>query len=766
MKLFESAWRDGFDFFARFYDTDLGKSRHEKINSNYEWFEEDVKGIYSYLLDKNIKLSKKQGQAKNGRNQYGFTDPISRYIRDDYWKQKHFNLNPRIWYLDIETRTNTVSQGFPEPSEAVEPVSLIQVFDNVLNTMIIFGLRDWESRADYKLEYNVKYIKCADEVELFKSFKKLMSKLDPLLIYAWNGDNFDFPYLYNRAKNLGLSLFDERGSVEMRTTKDERGMMLFKVYAPGYFLIDLMDIYKKLVLKPRTSYSLDNISRVELNDSKIQHDEFLDFDSFYTGKNYHISENAYEDTVREEIRQLQIRKSKGEKVDDELEKLISFQFVYYGIYDVYLLKKLDDKLKLSHIMLNMAALMGSQYSDMLGTVKKWATYISNMAYTEKLIAPIKTEHTDPYIVGGFVRPPVVGKHRWVMSADADSMYPLLSIAAYNMSPETFIPVAKLPSDLREYILKYFNDQDEDKRSELSEEVWTEIKKLLAKYNYSLAINGAVFTKDFKGIIPELVENIYGDRKKAKKTMLRYHSVKANIETYINNHSLFPEMSSEKIKDPLEYNDVYENISLSDLHELINVCEKQGTLFEVEQMTLKILINSLYGALGNKQFLFFNERIAQAITGNGRFFIKMLADNIELNLQQIKPYNGKYMLYGDTDSCVGSTKITLKDETMTIADLYDNMTGVIEVRGKDNFIKHVNTEKYALSVNSNFELEHKPIKYVMKHKVSKRMFKIKVNGNELIVTEDHSIMVKRDNKLISCKPYEIKENDELMYINDL
>ena len=764
MKLFESAWREKFDYFARYFDTDLNKSCYEKISNNYEWFEEDPKGIYTSLMDKTIRLSKRQGQQKDGRGKQGLTDPISRYIRDNYWQKKQYNNNPKIWYLDIETRTNTVSQGFPEPSEALEPISLIQIFDSELKTMVIFGLRDWEARDDYKLDYNVKYFKCKDEVELISNFNKLFKNLDPLIIYAWNGSNFDYPYLFNRSKKLGIPIFDSHGNATLGTTRNDNGSISFKLTVPGHFFIDLLDVYKKFVLKPRTSYSLDNIAKVELNDSKVQHDEFLDFDSFYTGENYHISETAYEDTVREEIRQLQIRKSKGENVESELEKLISFQFVYYGIYDVYLLKKLDDKIKLSHILLNMSSLMGSQISDMMGTIKKWMIYICNEAYKRKLIAPAETEHSDPYIVGGFVRPPVVGKHRWVMSADADSMYPLLSIAAYNMSPETFIPVSKLPSDLREYILKYFNDQDEDKRSELSEEVWTEIQKLLAKYNYSLAINGAVFTKDFKGIIPELVENIYGDRKKAKKTMLHYHSVKANIETYINEHKEFSNEDHE-LKDPLEYNS-YNGLSLNDLKRLIDECDKKGILFEVEQMTLKILINSLYGALGKKQFLFFNEKIAQAITGNGRFFIKMLADNIELNLQQMKPYNGKYMLYGDTDSCVGSTKITLKDETMTIADLYDNMTGEIEVRGKDNFIKHVNTEKYALSVNSNFELEHKHIKYVMKHKVSKRMFKIKVNGNELIVTEDHSIMVKRDNKLISCKPYEIKETDELMYINDL
>ena len=57
----------------------------------------------------------------------------------------------------------------------------------------------------------------------------------------------------------------------------------------------------------------------------------------------------------------------------------------------------------------------------------------------------------------------------------------------------------------------------------------------------------------------------------------------------------------------------------------------------------------YGALGNKHFSLFNEKMAAAITGNGRYFIQKLAKYIEESLQSMLESEKPYMVYGDTDS---------------------------------------------------------------------------------------------------------------------
>jgi len=105
MKLFECAWRDGFLHYERFYDTVTKQSVSKRVDIPCEWYEESSKGHYTYILDDTVTLEKKQGRAKKGRGKYGFLDPTYRNIRDNYWENDNYNKEPRIWYLDIETRS-------------------------------------------------------------------------------------------------------------------------------------------------------------------------------------------------------------------------------------------------------------------------------------------------------------------------------------------------------------------------------------------------------------------------------------------------------------------------------------------------------------------------------------------------------------------------------------------------------------------------------------------------------------------------------------
>jgi intein/homing endonuclease len=52
---------------------------------------------------------------------------------------------------------------------------------------------------------------------------------------------------------------------------------------------------------------------------------------------------------------------------------------------------------------------------------------------------------------------------------------------------------------------------------------------------------------------------------------------------------------------------------------------------------------------------------------------------------------------------------------------------------------------------------------MKHKVSKKMYTIKVDGKIIRITEDHSVMVLRNGVLLSIKPDNILNSDKLITI---
>lgn len=207
----------------------------------------------------------------------------------------------------------------------------------------------------------------------------------------------------------------------------------------------------------------------------------------------------------------------------------------------------------------------------------------------------------------------------------------------------------------------------------------------------------------------------------------------------------------------------EKLSDSELEKLLKYTQDKGNEYYILQIALKTLINSLYGALGNKAFILINEKIAQAITGNGRYFIKSFGRRIEKYLQSLKKWNKPYYIYSDTDSCVGDTLISTSLGKIKIEDLFER-SGEIVKNENGSFVKRLDEKILAKSMNSNFEIQDKKIIYVMKHKVNKRMFKISVNNKSVIITEDHSVMINRNNNLISAKCTEILKTDELISNN--
>lgn len=588
--LFESTWRDGFNCFERVYDTLLNRSIKRLIDLPAEWYEPHSKGLYESILDANIKLDKKQGRARDGRDQYGFTDPMFRNIRENYW-QHSYNQKPRIWYLDIETRSgrsyknlgigelvikNTKTQkeqklpvreiqelfyntgegnfqyldegtkqfkplssnfymqrnkGFPQPNLALEEVSMIQIFDSELDQVIMIGLKEWKHREDYEhlMEYPLKYIVADNEIHLFEIYNNLFSKLNPLVIYAWNGDSFDFPYLHNRMKNLGIDQNAMSNYGEVKYSEGEwQGRTEYKIETPGHYYIDMIDSYKHHVKSPRSSYALDNIAEIELKEKKVDHSEYSQFDHFYLGL-YNIPENPTPEQENSKIYQLAIK----EGVSEEVRELGHSEFCWYSYKDPLLIKKLDDELNFTALMINAAQRMGVRLIDSFGTVRPWSQYIANIALKNNQVLPPREDHPHPKVVGGHVMDPVHGKKKWVISADVNSMYPLLGMVAANMSPETFVDVANMPAELRDIVLAYFNGQDEGPKLDYNEDIWERLTELLKKYNVSLGINGVAFSNDKIGLIPSLVSEIYTNRKKTRVIEGNYRSRKMLIEKILH-----------------------------------------------------------------------------------------------------------------------------------------------------------------------------------------------------------------------------------------
>lgn len=226
------------------------------------------------------------------------------------------------------------------------------------------------------------------------------------------------------------------------------------------------------------------------------------------------------------------------------------------------------------------------------------------------------------------------------------------------------------------------------------------------------------------------------------------------------------------KTVLDYTD--EELAALSNDELLKL--KEEAIFGAEnshigQLSKKYLINSLYGANANKFFPLYNPEIAASITANGRYFIRKTADYVEAALQRVLPSSKPYTVYGDTDSFDSSTIINInvngEEKRITIGELFENGYDDLEYKPGKHLRKVDNIDALSMNIKDPLspKIEYKKIVYVMKHKVNKKMYRLKINGKELKMTCDHCLIIKRNGKYIGVKPFEIQKGDKIIMVKE-
>ena len=268
-------------------------------------------------------------------------------------------------------------------------------------------------------------------------------------------------------------------------------------------------------------------------------------------------------------------------------------FIEYNIMDVEIVDRLEDKMKLIELCLTMAYDAKVNYMDVLGSTKYWDILIYNYLREKNIVISQKKHNSKAEkFEGAYVKDPQVGMHKWVMSFDLNSLYPHL-IMQYNISTETLVAQEKVPN------------MSVDKL--LNKEVDTSILK-----GVTLTPNGALFKTNKQGFLPELMQSMYNDRSKFKKLMLE------------------AQQDYENTKDPKLLKDIskYNNI----------------------QMAKKISLNSVYGAIGNVYFRYYDLLVAEAITTSGQLAIRWIERAVNQYLNKLlKTDNKDYVIASDTDS---------------------------------------------------------------------------------------------------------------------
>ena len=177
---------------------------------------------------------------------------------------------------------------------------------------------------------------------------------------------------------------------------------------------------------------------------------------------------------------------------------------------------------------------------------------------------------------------------------------------YNISPETLIEPTEYTEEMREIISSGVS-----------------VDKLLLKSvnlsnmsGYTITPNGQFFRTDIQGFLPKMLEEMYVDRSKFKKMMLK------------------AKQDYENESDP---NKKYE-------------IEKLVARYNNLQLAKKVSLNSAYGALGSQYFRFYDLRQALAVTQAGQLSIRWIEGKLNNYLNNLlKSQNEDYVIASDTDS---------------------------------------------------------------------------------------------------------------------
>ena len=522
--------------------------------------------------------------------------PYQQFLIDQYWDKNEddgFDKFPlKNWFFDIEVYS---PDEFPKPEDAKFPINIITVYDTLDKHYYSWGLGEYKPELD-----NVTYVDCKTEKDLLWNFLNFYRKDPPDILSGWNSETFDIPYIINRLNNVFGE--DVRNMIspmneELKTPVYARHFMgafgreQTKYIVEGISMLDYLDIYKTFSMGQRDSYKLDSIGEYEGVGRKV-------------------------DTKNTNLATLAVKDWKT--------------FVDYNIQDVTLLAKLDEKLQFLDLVRMLSYVGLTPFNSALGTIstvngraiiqarkgdnpKVIPTFIKDVTRTEKY-------------EGAYVSEPQRGFQENIISFDANSLYPSTMITL-NLSPETKFGEITFTDDTYVYV-KSVNNED-FKFTKVNFVKWAQKNKI--------AITRAkkLFFQEPIGIFPAISEHFYTIRKEKKNLMIELKKELTELKNKVD------EITNKEEKSRIEKR-------ISELPTKINQAK-------IYQLTLKILINRIYGYFGNKHSQMGDGDIARSITLTGQDVIKqsnvILRNYIKehTNLTDDDLKENDPIIYNDTDS---------------------------------------------------------------------------------------------------------------------
>lgn len=527
----------------------------------------------------------------------GMDDIALQYIYETYKGPMSTDYSKiRTAFIDIEVHSK---DGFPYPEIARWEIDSITHYDSLKDCYYVFTTREWwreRSALDERIVSRVEYKLFEDESQMMLGYISFWRQNTPAIITGWNSEKFDIPYIINRLKILfgenAPNKLSPWGKIRQRTVNGLGGKeyVVYDIYGVSH--LDYLDLYKKFTFKTRPSYKLGYIAEVELGETKLEYEGSL-----------------------------------GNLAIDNPQL-----YVDYNIKDVDLLIRLDKSLLLFELVYSLTYYSHMNFGGVMSPLKTWDAIIYNSLMEQNIIVPENIHKSKGNYEGAYVKDPFVGYHKWVVSFDLTSLYPHL-IMGYNISPETII--SRAVADVMENYV--------DKSA------------IVDHQGCSMAPNGMRYDKHQRGIIPIEIERVFNQRKVAKKNEFAANSLSTNAKNVINSRggtinkvvnstvNNIEQYFGQKVEQLAEMDDTQLSIIIA------NADAKEKS-YNVEQMAKKVLINSLYGALGNQWFRYYDLRNAEAITLSGQLSIRWIERKLnEYFNNMCGTTDYAYCIYIDTDS---------------------------------------------------------------------------------------------------------------------
>jgi len=492
----------------------------------------------------------------NTRYEYAFIADSFRGIID--WDISSLS----VVFIDIEVGSEN---GFPDPYKAIEPITAIAIHQLNGGTKV-YGCGSYKNDDE-----SVDYVLCKDEIDLCERFLADWASNPPDVLTGWNIKFFDVPYIINRFKRiLGEDDVKKLSPWEILSEREMvfKGKKQTAYEILGVTALDYLELYQWYATSGKNveNFRLDTIANVELGESKISYDEY---DSLH-----------------------------------QLYKLDYQKFIDYNIKDVRLVLALEDKLKLIELALTLAYDTKCNYGDVFAQTRMWDALIYNYLLERNIVVPPRrVAKKSSAFEGAYVKEPQIGLHNWVASFDLNSLYPHL-IMQYNLSPETIIETGAYTDEMRKL------SAAASVNSLLNKELDTSCLK-----DTTITPNGQFFRTDKRGFLPTMLNEMYEDRKKFKKEMLK------------------AQQEYERETDTIKKKEI----------------EKLMARYNNLQLAKKLALNSSYGAMGSQYFRFYDLRQALAVTQTGQLSIRWIENKLNGYLNNLLKTDKDYVIASDTDS---------------------------------------------------------------------------------------------------------------------